>query len=439
MYRTLRPAALLLALGLASAAAADDLKPLPSKERGDAGTARPGDGLMVRREAADKPWQPVKDGETLSSNDLLIGSPLTALESKNGAVRLNFLTDFSGTSPYPVIEAAVTLHVNPKADLDFTLDRGRVEVANEKKDGAARVLFRVRGEVWELTLAEPGTLVGIEVYGRWAHGTPFKKEPGPKDVPLTDMVLIVLKGQAELKHTDCRHLLKGPPGPALVDWGSEVGQCPSPQRLDKVPDWAEPPNLTDPKVMKRIAATKRLRELLQTKLPTEAIETLLQSDEPFQRRLGVFAAAALDDLEPLGNALSTTKYPDVWDNGVIALRNWIGRGPGQDLKLYNALIEKRKMKPAQAATVLELLHGFADDDLDEPETYETLIDFLGKDELAIRGLAYWHLKRLVPQGEKIGYDPLAPKDKREAAIAEWKKLIPKGKLPPKPEPKPGDK
>src|SRR3954452_16382413 len=119
MSRTPGPA-LLLALALAAApAAADEPKlPPPSKERGNAGKALPADGLVVRREAADKPWQPVKDGETLPSNELIIGSPLTALESKDGAVRLNFLTDFSGTSPYPVIEAAVVLHVNAKADLD---------------------------------------------------------------------------------------------------------------------------------------------------------------------------------------------------------------------------------------------------------------------------------------------------------------------------------
>ena len=70
-----------------------------------------------------------------------------------------------------------------------------------------------------------------------------------------------------------------------------------------------------------------------------------------------------------------------------------------------------------------------DDDLAQPETYQLLLGYLDNDLLAIRGLAYWHLKRLVPAGEKIGYDPLASKDKRDAAIAEWKKLVPPGTVP----------
>jgi len=47
--------------------------------------------------------------------------------------------------------------------------------------------------------------------------------------------------------------------------------------------------------------------------------------------------------------------------------------------------------------------------------------------LAIRGLAYWHLSRLAPAGLKFGYAPLAPKEQRDAAIKEWRKL----ELPPK--------
>src|SRR5262249_22657150 len=146
----------------------------------------------------------------------------------------------------------------------------------------------------------------------------------------------------------------------------------------------------------RLAAMKHFRELLQTKPQGEGLDELLQSEEPAERRLGGVASAAPGDLGHLGKALATAKDPDVWGKGVLALRHWIGRGPGQDLKLYQGLIEKRKMKPAQAETVLELLHGFDDESLGQPETYETLIEFLNKDELPIRGLAYWHLKRLVP-------------------------------------------
>jgi hypothetical protein len=49
--------------------------------------------------------------------------------------------------------------------------------------------------------------------------------------------------------------------------------------------------------------------------------------------------------------------------------------------------------------------------------------------LPLRGLAYWHLYRLVPAGRELGYNPLDEKDKRQAAIAKWQKLVPPGALP----------
>ena len=93
---------------------------------------------------------------------------------------------------------------------------------------------------------------------------------------------------------------------------------------------------------------------------------------------------------------------------------------------------ERKVPAADAENILQLLHSFSDADLAQPETCEVLIDYLAHARLAIRGLAYWHLYRLVPQGRKFGYNPLDPKDKRDRARAEWKNLVPTGKLPPKP-------
>jgi hypothetical protein len=70
--------------------------------------------------------------------------------------------------------------------------------------------------------------------------------------------------------------------------------------------------------------------------------------------------------------------------------------------------------------------------LARPETYQTLIDYLDHEKLGIRGLAYWHLSRLVPEGKKFGYHPADSEKKRLAAAAKWKNLIPEGKMPPKP-------
>lgn len=65
----------------------------------------------------------------------------------------------------------------------------------------------------------------------------------------------------------------------------------------------------------------------------------------------------------------------------------------------------------------------------QPETYELLIEYLRHPKLGIRGLAHWHLVRLVPEGAGIKYHPLDSEEQREQAYQEWKKLVPSGQLP----------
>jgi hypothetical protein len=430
-YRTLHVALLAVLLEpILSLTAAD--KPGTAERRVAVGTSLAPEGTLLRREAPGKPWQFVPEKEAVSSGDLLIGLHGAAILAKDGAVRLTFMGDLSGTSPYPIIETAVRLHDTPDVDLDFTLDRGRVDVTNLKEKGSARVNVRLRSETFALTLDEPGARVALETYGRWPHGSRFTKEPTPKDVPLAELIFLVIKGDVHLKHGMHQHRLHAPPGPALIEWDNVDGLDMTPQRLVKLPDWAQDASEETPLAKQRLAMFAKFRQLALSKSLDAAIDEFLNSDDPLERRMAVFAFGALDELPRLGKALSQPRKRDVWDDAVLALKHWIGRCPGQDAMLYNALIKDFKYTPVDAESVLQMLHCFSDEDLADPETYEMLIDFLQHERIAVRGLAYWHLYRLVPSGRKITYDPLESKDARARAQKEWRKLIPKGKLPPKP-------
>ena len=386
-------------------------------------------GTLVARAKPGADWKLVDQGQPLYAGDLLMG-PGAQLETRNGAVRLAFLGDPFRLSPHPVIESAVVLHANPKADLDFTLDRGRVDLTNAKARGAAKVVLHVRDQTWEFTLDQPGTAVALQLFGRWPAGTKFTKHPGPKDVPTADLVGLVLKGEVIVGHGDHERLLTAPPGPAQVHWNSVTGPGRAPEHLDRLPDWAQPESaekISPEERAKLQARRQRFRNLLVTKSLGAALDEFLSSKDPDDRRMAVFAMAAVDDLKRLGQAYITTKQPDVLDDCVLALRHWLGRGPGQDLKLYNVLVKEAKVPEAEAETIVQLLHSFSAADLAEPETYETLVDYLGHDRLAIRALAYWHLSRLLPAGRQFGYDPLAPEAARDKAVAKWQTLIPKKK------------
>jgi hypothetical protein len=385
-------------------------------------------GTIIRRQAAGKPWQVVAKNEALHAGDLLIGLPGARLVSSNGKVRLNFRPDLTGTAPLPIIETAIILHDSSKDDLDFTLDRGRVDLTNMAKEGAAHVRLHIRDKSGELTLKAEGARLGIEMFGRWPAGSQFHKDGGPNDGPALNLIFLVFHGEVDLKGDRRQFALSAPPGPAMLEWHSVTGEDPSPQYLEQLPEWAKE-DADSPQAREKMARRDELIRLATSKSIPEAIESFLNSDDPEKRRLAVLAMGALDDLRGLANALANAKHLDVWNNGVMALRHWVGRCPGQDMKLYNGLISEGKYRPIDAEAVIQLLHGFGDADRKRPETYETLIDYLGHDRLALRGLAYWHLYRLVPAGRDLGYNPLDPKDKRQAAIAKWQQLVPRGELP----------
>lgn len=385
-------------------------------------------GFIIRRDTPGKPWQTVAQDEAIHAGDMLIGLPGATLQSDDGKVRLDFRPDLSGKAPLPIIETAVVLHESKKDDLELTLDRGRVALTNTAKEGAAHVRLRMLDKAGEITLKTPGSRLGIELFGRWPAGSVFHKDGGSGQGPTLNLILLVFQGEVDIKTPRYHFALTAPKGPAMLTWDSVTGEDPAPQYLEKLPDWANEEEVS-PESRKKLAYRDELVRLNKDKSVAEAIATFLNSDDPEKRRIAVFAMGATDDLRGLGKALAESKQLDIWNHAVVAMRHWLGRGPGQDMKLYNGLIKEGKFRPIDAEAVIQLLHGFTDADLARPETYETLIDYLRSERLPIRGLAYWHLYRLVPAGRELGYNPLDEKDKRLAAIAKWQKLMPAGSLP----------
>jgi hypothetical protein len=386
--------------------------------------------LLLRRESADKTWQFIKDKEAIRSGDLILGAGGPTIESANGAVTLALTGDLSMTSPFPVIETAVVFKPAGEADLKVTLERGAITLTNRKDKGEAKVHVAIAGSAGDVILKEPGDKVALEVYGRWLPGSQFTKTPKPGVVPTVGLAILLIKGEGEIKGKTKHFIMKAPPGPALLVADDLNEEAANPRHLDKVPDWADDVESPREKAVK--ANLTKLRELAVAKSIGQALDEMAQSDDPSPRRTAVLAMGALDDLPRLGQTLRNTKHPDVWENGIIALRHWIGRSPGQDVKLYDRLIEVAKYPPREAEIFVQLLHGFSDEQMARPETYETLIDYLQSDRPAIRALAHWYLVRMVPEGKKIDYNPLADKAERDKGSQEWSKLVPAGKVPTKP-------
>jgi hypothetical protein len=333
----------------------------------------------------------------------------------------------------PVLESAAMLNA-PAAeiDVDFTLDRGRVQISNEKSAAPAHVRVRFFRETWDLTLQGKSQAV-LDLWGYYPRESGFSMDshrPGPVvtvDLYVQGQVAL----QAGARHFPLSNLSK-------ISWSSTRGDLSPPQVLAKPPEW-----WTD-----RMAAQKDKPQLTYAMLALLDYSTLLdkqeavvdavstsvrESPDPTTRAIGVLFLGALDAVPQLIEALEDRVHPEVRGSSAYALRHWMARNRDQDAELYRTFIEKRAYPKEKAAILMRLLHDVSESEARKRETFETLIDYLNHENLSIRELAFWHLAHLVPEGANtIPYDATSDPDKRQAAVQQWKKLVAAGKIPPKP-------
>jgi hypothetical protein len=394
--------------------------------------------VLLRRPAGQEQWQRVTKEGPVATTDTLLSLPGYRTDVQ---LESNVLLTLAGNVPefsaeFPVEESAVALHLPATGfDVDLTLERGRILLTNNKGDGEARVRVRFVEEIWDLVLKEPKTVVALELWGIHPPDVPFDKA-GKGEGPLFLLNLLSLKGQALVQKT--RYLEESLPQGSLYQWNSRQGAPAGPQRLPSLPRWfteTKPPTTAQAKDMS--AAVTDFGNRLATKAVEIALDEAHKETKPASRILAIRCMAAVDDLGRLIDVLEKDADPVNRDHATFALRHWLGQKAGNELKLYQALQQKKMGYTAlQAEVIMELLHSFSVEARQNPETYEKLIANLTDKKLAIRHLSYWHLVGLAPEGpKKIKYDPAGDKEQLAAAQKEWKKLIPDGGLPSKPKPK----
>jgi hypothetical protein len=380
-------------------------------------------GALFRKEG-DGAWQSVAAKEPLGKTELLVALPEAEFHSANGAVGLRLVADVGQRGPLPVLEAAVALHEAAQDDLDVTLHRGIIVLTNHKQRGSAKARVRFRGASWLLTLEEPGTRVGLELYALYPPGL-HKITDGKLGEPTTTVLLLVLKGQVYLDAGPLGVRLTAPPGPAKVIWDNVSGR-PEVERLDKLPESVRP---RDARELKTYEVICRATRRLVGHPAGPVLDSLVKSKVKEDRLVAVTCMGALDDLPQLIAALANPHHADVRDQAVLVLRHWMAHGQGQALKLYQALVKDGGYTPVQARTVVQLLFGFSDEDRTLPATYDLLVHNLLHAKVAVRELTRWHLVRLVPAGTAIAYNPAGTEAQRRAAYKQWRELIPEGRLP----------
>lgn len=418
--------------------------PKASTERKDIARFAARDKALLRRERPDQPWVWVAPDARVPSAVPLLSLPGSASEVRTeSGVVLTIWGNLPDLVNWPVLETQTTLLVPPEGvDLDMTVDRGRVYFTSGK-NGPAKVRARFADQTWDVILPDEKSEVLLESVTSYA-GEPFRRNPAGEATapPLTQVTLGVTKGKATVKTPEKEYALSAPPGDqdekvaAALSWDSKSGLRKEPLELNETPAfWAKAPTRPLPveKARQIDAAQRKLIQRLgdEGKSVELALAEMADDSAAPSKVLGAYCQGALDMLPPLIDDLEDPGIHELRLAAIYSLQRFIARAPENDLKTFNLLQEKKGYSDQQAETVLSLLHGFAEPAITDPATYQTVIAALANDRVGIRELAIWRLAWLDPDGAaRINYRPGDTDMNRERAIAEWKRRIPEGKLPP---------
>lgn len=394
-------------------------------------------GLLLVRTSPERPWTYAESMATLDSRDRLLALPGTRaeLETTDGKVGVTLAGNVPQLSQFAGFQSEVVLHDSRSFDLDFTLVAGRV-IVTARKAGPIKVWVRLPSLIegrtrppeegsLQLTLAEAGDSVALDIHGRWPRGVAFTNPPRPDATPTALLNVLVLKGRVELKTSSHQYALSAPPGPASLSWDSEGGPG-GPQRVDQLPDWVggkTEGTKTVEAVYKRYAAARAGREPVPALL--ELIAGSDKDDEATRailcRQFAIVSLGALDELPRVVGAVELARWPEVRDVAIVTLRHYIGGMAGRDATLFQVLREGLNYPQGVAEAMLQLLHSPFDPEA--PETYSALLAYLRHPRTAVREMARWHLDRYLPEGKKISFDATADEATRDRAIQAWKTLI----------------
>ena len=416
-------------------------------------------GVLLQLRSDKSGWTRIRD----KKDRVFSGRPLMSLPGSKCTVKLDSDVDLTLwgnlvelTLDPLLAESRATVHVNDQLDADLTLHRGRIILRNTKKDGrdaALRVRFDnptvMIEEHFDITLNSDSAAI-VERFCELDRDEPFYEDP--KDLlrkgPTAYMRIYAYAGTLSVRMGGETYLMDEKQLP-IMQWQSGKGtfaSLPGP-----LPPWLRgTPPLKDKNDLlareKAVRAHEAMAALLDTKQVDVALAEVEQTVQLAAQkelvssqqisvdtfalwRQAIRCAAAVDDVGYLFDEFAQEKTPSIVRGLCMqTLHQWIGLGRENDYELLAVL--RKNYKKTEATKIAGLLHKVSTEAARDPITYQNLIEGLNNELLPIRILSHWHLWATVPAGQKILYDPAAPRQARQEAQKAWMKLIPPGQLPP---------
>jgi hypothetical protein len=395
-------------------------------------------------------WERYASGAPVFTNERLVSLPgyLSEVRLTSGVhlqLRGNVREFSLNAAMEALMESSVVIHGTQGLDLEFTLNCGRVFFSNAKKQGPASVRVRFADEIWDVTLKEPGTEIGMDLLRQFSQDVQWQKGEEPEAL----LLLWVVSGKAGLKVNKYGEYpnLEAPPGPAYVRWDNKGRGVQPPMRLEKLSaGWSKNPPATEPARAMTLALEQQSKALAANRPLEVVLMEEVQSKQIAERLLAIYSLSALDEVGKLLDVLGDDKTGQFErDAADFALRRWISRDVDNGRRMFDPkersglLTEKGKFRRAEAEIIVRLLHYYDAAECRNPDTFRVLADYLTSDKLAIRELAYWHLAQLSAGVKLPPFNPTLPPEECARFAAAVNKLIDAGELPPaaRKTPKPG--
>lgn len=328
-----------------------------------------------------------------------------------------------------VMGPAVMGILDPMNDqpMGINLLRGRVilQPAESENPAAAKeplkLLLSVQGVNWQLELADPSTRCGIEVIPR---------EPRQPDENFGAAgwsgKLYLWSGSLQITNSEgMQHSMLGPDSYDLA-------------KDPTAPDAAPAPGASLPNWDRRLSTiAQKNSRLFSDQFKTDessardALEGLIESRVYEQSRLAVACLGLIGDYEMMLKVLDRNEHHESRVAAINALRSWVNLEPENREKLKKAL--EAAFYPQEVETIYRLIWGYQDQDARSKQTSEQLVDWLEHDRLAVRELAWYHIKALTNRKQEV-FDARGTPMHIKSAVQRIRKILDKDGtlLPPLP-------
>ena len=325
--------------------------------------------------------------------------------------------DIADTDARLIVPGGTALQYLPpdeNSEFGIYIDRGRIVLSRLATADPKKSLFvhvAARGQAYNVELATPDTIVGLELFP--VNPTQFEVLPANGGF---QGHIWVASGKAQIKDSADRVV-------DLAKNQQHVLPFDAPQTADNtqlpgVPQWVATtqPRLASP-TMRYADALER--ELVIDVSATDSVSSLVSDRRPRVAELATLCLVTLEQYEPLVEVLWDSPYEETRTAAIAGLRSWMMKSPDNGAMLQTAL--NGFFSQADSETVYRLLWSYNEADARDPQKSKELVLLLDNSHISIRQLAFENCFRLT--GKTHNYRPSMPISQRNRTFNNWMRFL----------------